>query len=340
MPELAGSVPTTAAPDPGSAGHLEGFRARARALIGGCLSEAGVEQACARQISDMVASWLDQSRHHQGILDLPALVCWAAGGDPVQAAPAGAAWWLMRFAAKLFDDVEDGDLSHGLPEAVNLASAALMAAQALILGSAWPAPAGPTAVGLEFARACLVAAGGQHLDLAVASGQAHIDPDLWLSMAQGKSGSLLGWAAWAGAVAAGVDPALACHFRDYGRWLGVLVQIADDYADTWSPTSPADHGFRGSSLALAYGHLVSDGDTRAELELWLKRARDGDCCAAELLRRKLASLGAPAFLVVAARDCRERATRELRKTGCQASRGAPLLGLLGHPLRSVEQAGV
>lgn len=167
-----------------------------------------------------------------------------------------------------------------------------------------------------------------------------MDPDIWLSVAEGKSGSLLGWAAWAGAVAAGADPALACHLRDYGRWLGVLLQIADDYADTWSPTSPADSSFRAPSLALAYGQLVADDETRAELELWLERARDGDSSSAGLLRRKLTSLGAPAFLLVAAQDCRERAARELRKTGCQAGRGAPLLGLLERPLRSVETAGV
>ncbi|MGI6209812.1 MAG: polyprenyl synthetase family protein [Anaerolineae bacterium] len=322
-----------AMPDPRPIEDLQPYRDAALDHIDRSLAVAGIEASYAASLTQLVRGWLARSAHQQALLDLPALVCRAAGKDPIQAAPAGAAWWLARLAAKLFDDVEDGELDQRLPEAVNLASAALAAAQATVLGSQWlGSRLNAAQVGLELASSCLRATQGQHWDLAAAASSNGMDPDQWLSMAGGKSGSALAWAAWAGAVAAGSDPAVAEHFRQYGYWLGVLLQIADDYGDTWNPTSSADLAFRGTSLALAYAHLVAEGDNRAEIESLLAGARAGNVASATKLRELLTSLGAQAFLVVAAQDCRIRASRELEQTGCPTDRCEPLLSLLRQPL--------
>ena len=66
---------------------------------------------------------------------LPILCCQAAGGDEDQATAIAAAWFLLYLAAKVLDDVEDGDVHQGpwsamgAPQAINAATGLIFASQ-------------------------------------------------------------------------------------------------------------------------------------------------------------------------------------------------------------------
>ena len=57
------------------------------------------------------------------------------------------------------------------------------------------------------------------------------DLDRYLAVVEGKTAALFGWAATAGARAAGLRPGSARRLGDYGRHLGIAFQIVDDLLD-------------------------------------------------------------------------------------------------------------
>ncbi len=69
---------------------------------------------------------------------------------------------------------------------------------------------------------------GQALDMAAETAQAPLTLEEITRLQAGKTGALIEWAACAGAVIAGADPA---PLRDYARALGLAFQIADDILD-------------------------------------------------------------------------------------------------------------
>jgi geranylgeranyl diphosphate synthase type I len=157
----------------------------------------------------------------------------AAGGDPADAVPAAVAVELMHDFSLLHDDVMDGDLTRrhrpaawtvfGTGEAI-LAGDALLAAAFRL-----PGP-GPQAQVLAGALAELCH--GQSSDLAF---EARMDVGLaeCLSMAERKTGALIGAACQLGAMAAGAGPEAAECYRAFGRRLGVAFQLADDLLGIW-----------------------------------------------------------------------------------------------------------
>ncbi|PQO22045.1 farnesyl-diphosphate synthase [Rhodobacteraceae bacterium WD3A24] len=69
---------------------------------------------------------------------------------------------------------------------------------------------------------------GQARDIAAATAPAPLDLDDITALQAGKTGALIGWAATAGPVMAGADPA---PLDAYARALGLAFQIADDILD-------------------------------------------------------------------------------------------------------------
>ena len=268
-------------------------------VLKGSLGETGYR----RQLVALIDQCTERDTSAATVKALPALVCRAHGGNPGQAASVCAAWRLSRFAAKLFDDVEDGDVSDRRAEVINLAVGLVFAAQLVAqkLAEQGVAPERAQEAGQALSRACLVACGGQSADLGAVQGDTPVDPDAWLEIAAAKSGALLGWAAWAGALVAGAGEQALAFYRHYGSRLGVLLQIADDYNDVWHPNGKGDLAAGRPSLALAYGLSVASAEQGDRLQALLDSARQGDVEATAQARQALTDLGAQAFLWVVAR---------------------------------------
>ncbi len=314
------------------------YRRRAERACRKAINLAPPHTGYRRRLLTLVRGWVRASQDAAPLADLPALACYAGGGYPDQAAPIGAAWWLMRLAAKLLDDAEDGDAGERPAELVNLATGLIFAAQlSLDELESWGLSSGEVGrIGRELSLAGLRACTGQHADLLGAERIDTIEPDSWLTIATSKSGGPLGWATWAGATVAGVSPAVADHYREYGAQLGVLLQVADDYDATWRPDAPSDATMSRLSLAGAYGLLVAEGEDRERLEDRLARSRQGDAAAGAEVGRLLTDLGAKVFLLLAGRSARDRAERALAEAGCQGAGAAPLLDLVHRVFPALE----
>lgn len=303
-----------------------------RRLIKDVLNESLTRTDYCRQLIAILDRWREADADEAGLASLPALVCSSCGGDPRQAVAACAAWRLMRSAAKLFDDVQDGDLSEGQPEAINIALGLVFIG---LLATHRLAEQGLTPERVQqasqvFCRACLVACGGQHADLGAAAATVDLDPDDWLEIAAAKSGTPFGWAAWVGALVGGADARALTCYRDYGRALGLLLQVADDYDGVWYPDAATDLATGRPTLTSAYALSVASTEERDRLEALLSKARQGDGDAEAKARALMTDLGAQGFLLVVARTQERRASEALREAGCDGPASHPLLAILEH----------
>jgi two-component system sensor histidine kinase ComP len=208
----------------------DGRWGRVARLIREVLGEGDPGTAYRRHLLTVLDEWAEPDTDIPAISSLPRLVCEANGGDPFLAAAVTAAWQLVRMAAKLFDDIEDGQLRGDLSEGINLATGLLFLAS-LALGDL-PERAVSVdrvhALNQALNRAMLRACAGQHVDLSARrTGTTAIDPNDWLEIAWAKSGELLalaslglivwtGLAAWEPCRAAGgLSPAVgsaACPY--------------------------------------------------------------------------------------------------------------------------------
>jgi len=304
-------------------------------LVAPILSEGHVEAAYGDLILSLLGHAATEGDGQHAITLLPSLTCEAHRGDPDQAVPACAAWFLLRLAAKLLDDVEDGDLDAGQPLHVNTSTGLLELAHLCLdaLTERGVPRTRVTRIGAGLSRAVLRAAGGQHRDLVASRDAVDLDPDGWLAIAAAKSGALFAWAASAGATIAGARGSRLEGYRRYGECLGVLLQIADDYNDVWAPEADATkrHDLPPSdapNLAIAYACLVADESTRQHLGCDLRAARDGDAEALTAARDALIDLGAQAFVLAAGRTQRRVATEALGAAGAQPAIARRLVALL------------
>ncbi|MFD3619547.1 polyprenyl synthetase family protein [Streptomyces sp. NPDC058676] len=167
----------------------------------------------------------------------------AAGASGRAGVPAAVAVELVHAFSLLHDDIMDGDAArrrrptvwkaYGTGPAV-LAGDALFA-QAVETLAATPT-GGPAALRLlSGALGDLVR--GQADDLLFASrpwtGPRRVRPDAYRTMAEHKTGALLGCAAALGALLGGAPPATVTALDRAGRHLGVAFQIVDDVLGVW-----------------------------------------------------------------------------------------------------------
>ena len=276
------------------------------------------------------------------IATLPALTCQANGGELETTTPVIEAWQLVRLAAKLLDDVEDGE-SEGAPaEAINLATGLLFAAPLVLRGLLERGVSRDRVLHLEEAllRAELCACAGQHTDLATEqSAIDDVDPDTWLEIAQGKSGSLLGWAAWAGALIAGADECTLSSYHAYGRYLGILLQVADDFRGVWSPNGVCDLTAERPNLPVCYALHVAKEKKREHLKTLLGRAVRRERRAEAQAQQLLIDLGAQGYTLVVARIQYQLAVTALRHAGCVAPANKNLIALLDKTMPALELLG-
>jgi len=236
--------------------------------------------------------------HANGVLhNLPIVISQSLQGDASQVASLKAAWSCIYRAAKLFDDIEDGDSPLPLAQGINQGLGVLWVAHALLgdAGTGWTAEV-RLAV-LNRLHPCLLrATAGQQLDVE----QAHIvpprsTPDEWVAIATAKSGELLGWVTWASAWVLTEDATVADAFARFGINLGILLQVVDDFEGVWGANG-TDLTQPTLTLPLCYAMMVAEAPIQAEITALLIHARHGDGDAALTLRTLLEQLGSREFL--------------------------------------------
>jgi len=81
-------------------------------------------------------------------------------------------------------------------------------------------------------EAMVEVAEGQSLDLDFET-RMSVEPSEYLTMIGKKTGALIGFSTYGGAFLGSKDQALALKFKDFGRKLGVAMQIKDDLVGIW-----------------------------------------------------------------------------------------------------------
>jgi geranylgeranyl diphosphate synthase, type I len=257
------------------------------------------------------------------LVDLVALCCAGSGGSTQSSQPLALAWNVLYTALYLLDGAEDGDLGDGpwsgwgLGAAINL-STGLLATTGLLLsrleGAGVSAPIAEI-IRVDFFGTLLSMTAGQHQDLTVA------EPTLeqcW-RIAEAKSGCLFALACRSGALVAGGDRELAARCGEFGRLLGLLIQIGDDLDDLWPKANkPSDLSGGRWTLPLAYAMMVLPSAEQARLRELL-RAAPADPEAEAKARSQILAVGAALYLATESRRLHERA----RETLCAALPDSP-----------------
>lgn len=232
------------------------------------------------------------------LAQLPLLFCELNGGNKQQVKPVITAWNILRFAARLLDDIEDQDVkkrSLAEPVALNI-STGLLFTVGVVLSTL-------EADGLDFAIAAdirymfykelLKVCSGQHLDIVTKSPTLE---ECW-QISGAKSGLFIGLICWAGGRIANAEESQLELYQQFGYNLGLLDQIKDDLADLWateSHHSDLQNGFQ-YSLPIAYALSVLPENNRQQLLTYLTNSTPD----AEIWARKLIiQSGAGVYLTV------------------------------------------
>lgn len=260
---------------------------------------------------------------------LPLLTCQAAGGDPQPALPVAAAWRALHIAAKLLDDVEDGDVAcisadpSDPPRVINLATGFIMVANLALARLATPGNEHLWyTLHHDFSHTVLRMAGGQHTDLGQHTA---FDLEEYFRITAAKSGAFFALAARAGARCATEEPNLLARYDRFGYNVGILIQLADDL-----------HGFRRSgkrgdlaagrrTLPVLYALAVASPPEQAQLEELLAHVSIDPEAEAQV-RQLIVALGGEIYLQAELVRYRRRAWAAL---GPERDAGPPAGSLHG-----------
>ncbi|ABC80154.1 polyprenyl synthetase family protein [Anaeromyxobacter dehalogenans] len=175
------------------------------------------------------------------------LACGACGGEMRGAVPYAVAAELTHSATLLHDDViDDGPVRRGQPasrviwgNAVSVLSGDWLLTRALEIVSAEPARSAALPPLLATMRRLVE---GEVLQLSLRGGFSATE-QAYMDVVMGKTASLFGWAAAAGAWAAGEVGEIPAALVRFGEGIGVAFQLVDDALDY-----AADPGLLGKRL--------------------------------------------------------------------------------------------
>jgi geranylgeranyl diphosphate synthase type I len=269
---------------------------------------------------------------------LPILCCEAVGGDEHQATAVAAAWFLLYLAAKVLDDIEDGDALQapwsaiGAPQAINAATGLIFAAQ-LALTHLCRLGVGEKLTLIiyeDFNRTSFKICQGQHADLI------EVTPSLerYWQIVAAKSGEPFALACRAGALL-GTDE--VAPYSEFGYNLGVLIQICDDFEGVWNPKGRSDLAAGKRTLPVIYALTAAPPHVRERLERLLVKAIS-EPEAEEEATRIIAELGASHYLLIEAQIRRQRAEAALRSAGMPSLAHRQLMALLNGCFRVLDDA--
>jgi octaprenyl-diphosphate synthase len=163
------------------------------------------------------------------------LACGACGGDMAAAVPYAVAAELTHSATLLHDDViDDGPLRRGQPasrviwgNAVSVLSGDWLLTRALEVVSGEPAKSAALPTLLRTMRRLVE---GEVLQLSLRGAFSATEKD-YLDVIVGKTASLFGWGAAAGAWAAGLTGRVPDALVRFGEGIGIAFQLVDDALD-------------------------------------------------------------------------------------------------------------
>ncbi len=220
------------------------------------------------------------------------LACGACGGELRTAVPYAVAAELTHSATLLHDDViDDGPIRRGQPasrviwgNAVSVLSGDWLLTRALEIVSSQPASRAALAPLLATMRRLVE---GEVLQLSLRGTFAASEQD-YLNVVIGKTASLFGWAAAAGAWAAGVEGKVPEALVRFGEGVGIAFQLVDDALDY-----AADPGLLGKRLGtdLLEGKATlpliracaAEPGLRDRLRALVDGAADGEAVAGEVI---------------------------------------------------------
>ena len=163
------------------------------------------------------------------------LACGACGGTPRHAVPYACAAELTHSATLLHDDViDDGPTRRGQPasrvlwgNAVSVLSGDWLLTRALEIVAAEPARSAALPALLATMRRLVE---GEVLQLSLRGSFEATEQD-YFDVVRGKTASLFGWSAAAGAWAAGIRGEVPDALADFGEGIGMAFQLVDDALD-------------------------------------------------------------------------------------------------------------
>ncbi len=290
--------------------------------------EAGVEAPYQEALrSAFVLGGSPAARNNLPLGLLVALCCEAAGGEPQHAEWVTAAWRLLGEAAHLLDALEDGDGGiepHPFNPAQSLNMATGLMTSASLALSLIQDPETALSISQDFYRTGLRMCAGQHADLT------ENEPTLdrcW-RIVEAKSGAFFALACRAGARLAGNDSLQIESFSEFGRHLGILVQIGDDINGLWpSAGERSDLAAGKRSLPVAYAMQVFPASRRETLRGLLETAQGEQGAEAEA-RRLIIESGAVLYLYAEAERHRQEGRLALERGATPSPAQAALLMLL------------
>ncbi|MBV9359049.1 MAG: polyprenyl synthetase family protein [Chloroflexi bacterium] len=213
---------------------------------------------------------------------LALLVCESVAGELAPARDAAVAVELVHNFSLVHDDIQDHSDTRrhrptvwsiwGMEQGINVGDALFALAQATIVGARTAERAAQAA---DLARACLLLAEGQYLDLELQRGALPLTPDAYLGMIERKTGALFACACRLGARAAGAGEARCDAFADYGLALGVAFQEQDDVLGVWGNEAETGKPAAADVVSRKKALPAALALARADAPAWLRGAYAG-----------------------------------------------------------------
>lgn len=250
------------------------------------------------------------------LAELPYLFCEHLGGDTGVLQYPVTAWHLLRQAARILDDFEDGDadLTPGKAPLLNISTTLIFTANLVLSQLEMRGCAPNTAVHIRqtFNTILLQTCNGQHNDLLIA----HPTLEARWQITKEKSGRFLGLIMWVSARLATDDPDTLCIYQEFGEILGIMDQIHDDLLDLWATQHQASDVTRPDrwSLPVAYAFSVLAPSESSQLLYHLDLADSSEQREAAA-RQMILDSGAGLYLAVQLTRYHQRAQDLLQTMG-------------------------
>ena len=254
------------------------------------------------------------------------MTCESLSGDFTKAIPAASSLELVHQFSLIHQDVQ-----YGLPERNNRSTVwwTWGPAQAINAGDGLHAMARlnilkQTDIGMPYDqalrainmldKACLRLCEGQYLDLTYQE-RVDISEDAYFKMVEAKTSSLVSCATSLGALMAESDEVIIETMTEYGRKIGIALQIREDIEDLWKPLDAempvsGDLLNKKKSLPIIYALKNATGPNKRALgDVYFKRVMEPE----DVLKviDVLDSLGAKEFAVEKARKLIDDALHDL-----------------------------
>jgi len=293
------------------------------------IKEAVPECNYRQKLHSLVITSIPSDGEKTSISFLPYISCSITSKILDKTIPVTAAWQLICLAAKLFDDVEDGDIDGNEAQTINLATGCIFASNIALekLPDFGIDVVKTKEIAMIYNRVCIRMCSGQDKDLNTQINQVIPTPDNWLEIARDKSGILFAWSAWAGGMVADLSSNQLDALWEYGLCLGTLIQIADDYNAIWG-NSKKDLFAHLTTLPICYAYYVANRKERDLLfQLFNYSQKQGMENAFQKMHLLLSTLGTERFILAAAQIQRHGAIDAIKRNFSKTS-AQPLLFLL------------